>query len=121
MEKARVLCDIMFMARKIKVTMVFLVLIGTLLLAGCGETTTHSNQTVEQKQEVTTTQENQSAEQKQEVTNTQGKNEAVEWYDKGNAFYKQGKYTEAIECYDKAIAIDPNYADAWGDNGTAFF
>jgi len=30
------------------------------------------------------------------------------------------KYEEAIQCYDKAIELDPNYADAWNNKGLAF-
>ena len=35
------------------------------------------------------------------------------------ALYNLGKYEEAIKCYDKAIEIDPNYADAWNNKGLA--
>jgi len=90
--------------KKIRVTVLVLILVGTLLLAGCGEKSNPSNQTVEQKQETTSTQE---------------KNEAIEWYNKGNSFYKQNKYSEAIECYDKALEIDPNYTLVWYYKGLA--
>ena len=38
---------------------------------------------------------------------------AEDWNDKGRALYKQGKYEEAIKCFDKAIEIDPNFISAW--------
>lgn len=82
--------------------MVFLVLVGTLLVVGCSENTSMTNQTVEEKQE---------------VANAQEKNEAIEWNGKGLALVKQDKYSEALECYDKAIALDPNLAIAWNDKG----
>ena len=39
------------------------------------------------------------------------------WYDKGYTLYNMGKYEEAIQAYDKAIEIDPRYADAWNNKG----
>ena len=33
---------------------------------------------------------------------------AKEWKDKGNALVKEKKYKEALDCYSKAIEIDPN-------------
>jgi tetratricopeptide (TPR) repeat protein len=47
---------------------------------------------------------------------TQGTIEGLDaqtWNNKGNAFNTQGKYDEAIQCFDKAIELDPKYADAW--------
>ncbi|MFQ5884354.1 MAG: tetratricopeptide repeat protein, partial [Thermoplasmata archaeon] len=48
------------------------------------------------------------------------------WYQKGEAFLKKGeallklgKYVEANSCYDKAIDLKPNYADAWCGKGNA--
>jgi len=38
-------------------------------------------------------------------------------YAKGTTLLKEGKYSEAIECFDKAIAIDPNYKEAWNGKG----
>ncbi|MGH9879005.1 MAG: tetratricopeptide repeat protein, partial [Nitrososphaerales archaeon] len=31
-----------------------------------------------------------------------------------------GKHDEAIKCFDKAIAIDPNHAGAWAGRGNVF-
>ncbi|UKK47641.1 tetratricopeptide repeat protein [Prevotella sp. E9-3] len=33
---------------------------------------------------------------------------AQEWYEKGNAFRKTGNFSEAINCYIEAIALDPD-------------
>lgn len=35
------------------------------------------------------------------------------WLAKGVEFYQKGKYTEALECYDRAIEIEPLDARAW--------
>jgi tetratricopeptide (TPR) repeat protein len=32
---------------------------------------------------------------------------------KGNILYKLGKYKEAIECYNRAIEIEPLFVRAW--------
>ena len=37
----------------------------------------------------------------------------------GNALKDQGKLEEAIEAYNKAISIKPNYADAYNNMGFA--
>ncbi len=41
------------------------------------------------------------------------------WYNKGLALAKLGKYEEAIECFDKAIELNPNFAPAWNNKGVA--
>jgi tetratricopeptide (TPR) repeat protein len=43
----------------------------------------------------------------------------VAWNNEGVALYKQGNYTDAIKCYDKAIEIDPKYVLAWSNKGNA--
>ncbi len=42
---------------------------------------------------------------------------AGEWVENGNTFGKLGEYDKAIEAYNKAIAIDPNYKEAWYNKG----
>jgi tetratricopeptide (TPR) repeat protein len=41
------------------------------------------------------------------------------WFNKGYALIQLEKYEEAIECYDKAIKIEPNDALAWDTKGIA--
>jgi tetratricopeptide (TPR) repeat protein len=48
-----------------------------------------------------------------------GQNSAKDWNDQGGALNSQGKYDEAIQAYDKAIQLDPNYAKAWSNKGMA--
>ena len=42
------------------------------------------------------------------------------WNIKGYALTKLEDYQGAIACYDEAIRIDPNYADAWNTKGIIF-
>jgi len=42
---------------------------------------------------------------------------AEAWKEKGNGFYKQKRYDEALRCYLEAVEIDPLYADAWYNMG----
>jgi len=39
------------------------------------------------------------------------------WNNKGNAFGMQGKYDEAIQAYDEAIRLDPEFAYPWFSKG----
>jgi superkiller protein 3 len=39
------------------------------------------------------------------------------WMKKGETLCRSGKYEEAIECFDKAIGLNSNHADAWFDKG----
>jgi Tfp pilus assembly protein PilF len=32
-------------------------------------------------------------------------------------FYSQGKYQEALKCYDEILGMDPNYVKAWYGKG----
>ena len=38
---------------------------------------------------------------------------AAEWNLKGVTLSRQNKYEEAIQAFDQAIRINPEYADAW--------
>jgi tetratricopeptide (TPR) repeat protein len=44
-------------------------------------------------------------------------NDAYDWIDKGVAFSKLGKHSEAIECFDKALKLKPDYTDVWNIKG----
>ena len=46
-----------------------------------------------------------------------GNSTAKEWIEKGYVLNDQGKYLEAIECFNKALEIDPEYAEAWNNKG----
>jgi hypothetical protein len=39
------------------------------------------------------------------------------WYKKGIELHENGKYQDAISCYDKAIEINPKFAKAWYNKG----
>jgi tetratricopeptide (TPR) repeat protein len=45
---------------------------------------------------------------------------ALEWTKKGNDFGNLGKVNDAIECFNKALDIDPTLAEAWNGKGAAF-
>jgi len=44
---------------------------------------------------------------------------AVQLKDQGNEYFKAGKYLDAIDCYEKAIAIDQFFKDAWYNKSIA--
>jgi len=46
-----------------------------------------------------------------------GATTATEWNDEGHALYYQGRYAEAIEAYDEAIALEPTDGHLWYDLG----
>jgi len=45
----------------------------------------------------------------------------IDWNNKGGALDNLGRHREAIECYDKALDINPGYADAWYNKGLALY
>ena len=45
---------------------------------------------------------------------------AQKYYDEGNALLAQRRFVEATACYDKAIALKPDYAPAYNNRGNAF-
>ncbi|HEX5519266.1 MAG TPA: tetratricopeptide repeat protein, partial [Candidatus Nitrosocosmicus sp.] len=46
---------------------------------------------------------------------------AVDYYNKGISLYYLGSYNEAIACYDKAIELNPDYADAYNNKGISLY
>nr|WP_319537584.1 tetratricopeptide repeat protein [uncultured Methanospirillum sp.] len=56
-----------------------------------------------------------------EKTSMQGakshEKKGVTWNNKGVALSRLGKYYEAIEAYDQALQIDPEYSSAWNNKG----
>src|SRR5262245_40829284 len=49
-----------------------------------------------------------------------GRNLAIVFTIRGNAYRKEGQYDRAIADYDQAIRIDPNLADAYFSRGAAY-
>ena len=46
--------------------------------------------------------------------------ESEKWYNLGVTYFDSGKYEKAIECFTKAIDLEPNDAFAWKGKGMAF-
>ncbi len=46
---------------------------------------------------------------------------AEEWHDKGIALSRLGRYEEALDAYNKALEINPQYAKAWYNKGDALY
>src|SRR4030042_4996112 len=44
---------------------------------------------------------------------------AQDWIDKGNNYYVNNKIFQAIDCYTKAIEVNPNLAEAYYRRGKA--
>ena len=53
------------------------------------------------------------------MTSAQCQQTAADWFNKGDALTSQGKYIEAIQAYDQAIQLKPNYDNAWYNKGVA--
>ncbi len=45
--------------------------------------------------------------------------DAEEWFNKGNKLYDQGDFLGAIAAYDHAIAIKPDFYEAWNNKSLA--
>ena len=53
------------------------------------------------------------------MTSAQCQQTAADWFNKGDALTSQGKYDDAIQAYDQAIQLKPNYDNAWYNKGVA--
>jgi len=43
------------------------------------------------------------------------------WFKRGvDLYYKQGRFLDAIECFDKVIEMDPAHVEAWREKGVCF-
>lgn len=40
---------------------------------------------------------------------------------RGNALFLSGDYTESVDAYDRALALNPDYYQAWSNRGSALF
>lgn len=49
----------------------------------------------------------------------QFRNESGLWNNKGYAYYRMGKYNEAVDAYNNAVRIDPTYLKGWINKGNA--
>ena len=47
--------------------------------------------------------------------------ESNKYFDEGVELYEEGKFKEAIVCFDKAIEINPNFEDTWNGKGAALY
>ncbi len=43
------------------------------------------------------------------------------WIGKGNSLYEQGRYSEAVQLYDRAIQLNPQLEAAWFNKGNALY
>ncbi|MGD1835553.1 MAG: tetratricopeptide repeat protein, partial [Nitrososphaeraceae archaeon] len=48
-------------------------------------------------------------------------NDSKLYYSNGYSQIVNGNYSQAIESYDKAISLDPNWSAPWLDKGTVYF
>ena len=42
------------------------------------------------------------------------------WYKKGLSLVNMDEYEKAVECFDKVIEMDDDFADAWHNKGLSF-
>ncbi|NJD53380.1 MAG: tetratricopeptide repeat protein [Candidatus Methanoperedens sp.] len=54
-----------------------------------------------------------------EISEDKAYTDAFVWVNKGNTLVESGMYQEAIQCYDKALEINPGMADVWNNKALA--
>jgi len=55
------------------------------------------------------------------VSCTKKEKTAEDWFDEGNGYYYDGKYADAIRCYNKAITLSPDDPSIWYKKGFALY
>jgi tetratricopeptide (TPR) repeat protein len=45
---------------------------------------------------------------------------ALDWYNGGYNYFEYKRYQKAIDCFKKAIEIDPSHRDFWHEKGCAY-
>lgn len=48
---------------------------------------------------------------------TLGQLNATDWFDVGVTLYDQNRFNDSLQAYEKAIEIDPQFAEAWNNKG----
>lgn len=99
------------MNKKIIVLLLAIAIVTVTL--GC---TSNTQSKVEETAKPDTTADTQPQSQVKETENNTPL-EAQKYYNEGFTLYNQGKYLEALEQFDKASEIDPNFVDAWYNKG----
>ena len=46
-----------------------------------------------------------------------GQLNATEWFDVGITLYDQERFSDSVQAYDRAIEINPQFAEAWNNKG----
>ena len=66
-----------------------------------------------------------STDERAKINNEVKRNEeqftAAQWLDKGNFYFDAEDYNKAVEYYNKAVELNPNYGTAWNNIGVAYY
>jgi tetratricopeptide (TPR) repeat protein len=55
------------------------------------------------------------------MPSTQCQQTAEDWFNKGSSLFDQDESDKAIEAYNEAIKLNPQYAEAWYEKGGILF
>ena len=105
---------------KKSISFIVLILIFETVTA-CSETSEDKSATKKTKERITETDEKSVVEKAKEKKDRNKTIEADGWMARGYEAYKIKDYSEAIECYKKAITIEPNLAKAHYSLGNAYY